>query len=86
MLDIDTRVAGAETKVTRHTGCKPGGSVESWEMIGSGHYLFTTDEFRRVVATLLPSEAIGDPRSDTGWPAKTRRGVIQPSARLRSQK
>ena len=50
MLDVDARVAGAETKVTRYTGCKPGGSVESWEMVGSGHYLFTTDEFRRAIA------------------------------------
>ena len=49
-LDVDSRVPGAETKVTRYAGCRPGGSVEFWEMTGSGHYLFPTDEFRRVIA------------------------------------
>jgi ABC-type glycerol-3-phosphate transport system substrate-binding protein len=44
-----TSPTGAETNVTRHTGCRPGGSVEFWEMVGSGHYLFPTDEFRRIV-------------------------------------
>jgi polyhydroxybutyrate depolymerase len=48
-LDADARNPGAETTVTRYTGCRPGGSVEFWEMAGSGHYFFATDEFRRVV-------------------------------------
>jgi polyhydroxybutyrate depolymerase len=50
MLDVDAATQGAETRVTRYTaGCRPGGSVEFWEMMGAGHYLQPTDEFRRAV-------------------------------------
>jgi len=50
MVDADASTPGAETRVTRYTeGCRPGGSVEFWEMIGAGHYFFPTAEFKRVV-------------------------------------
>ncbi len=39
-LDIDLKVAGAETKVTRWTGCKPNGDVELWRMEGTTHIPF----------------------------------------------
>jgi polyhydroxybutyrate depolymerase len=48
-LDVDSRVPGIETEVTRYSGCRSGGSVEAWKMVGVGHYLLPTDEFRRVV-------------------------------------
>jgi hypothetical protein len=50
MVDADASVPGAETRVTRFVeGCRPGGSVELWEMVGAGHYFFPTAEFKRVV-------------------------------------
>jgi polyhydroxybutyrate depolymerase len=39
-LDIDQKVVGAETKVTRWTGCKPNGDTELWTMEGSTHIPF----------------------------------------------
>ncbi len=49
MVDADRSQPGAETRVTRYTDCRPGASVELWEMLGSGHYFFPTAEFKRVV-------------------------------------
>lgn len=39
-LDVDRKVSGAETKVTRWTGCKPGGETELWRMEGTTHVPF----------------------------------------------
>jgi len=36
-LDLDTKLAGAETKVTKYTGCKPGGHAELWAIQGGAH-------------------------------------------------
>jgi polyhydroxybutyrate depolymerase len=50
MIDADRSQPGAETRTTLYTeGCKRGGSVQFWEMVGAGHYFFPTDEFKQVV-------------------------------------
>ena len=36
-LDLDSAVAGAETKTFSVDGCPPGGAVDLWKMEGSGH-------------------------------------------------
>ncbi|MEW6271596.1 MAG: PQQ-binding-like beta-propeller repeat protein [Thermodesulfobacteriota bacterium] len=49
-LDADSFASGAETRVTLYRrGCRPGGTVELWEMVGADHYFFPTEEFKRVV-------------------------------------
>lgn len=49
-IDADRGNPGVETRITRYVeGCRPGGSVELWEMIGSGHYFTPTDEFREAI-------------------------------------
>jgi polyhydroxybutyrate depolymerase len=54
VLDLDTRRPGAETTVTRFVeGCRRGGSVELWTMVGSGHHIEPTDEFRREIADFI---------------------------------
>jgi polyhydroxybutyrate depolymerase len=51
MVDADGQVPGAETRVTRYgEGCRPGGTVEFWEMVGADHYFFPTAEFKRLAA------------------------------------
>lgn len=45
MVDLDTRVAGAETKVERYDGCPTGIGVELWTMVGSGHVPFPNADF-----------------------------------------
>jgi polyhydroxybutyrate depolymerase len=35
--DLSPDISGAETKVSKYTGCKPGGDVELWTMEGEGH-------------------------------------------------
>jgi polyhydroxybutyrate depolymerase len=49
LLDVDAFTPGAETHVTRWSGCRPGGSVEFWVMEGADHYFVPTPEFKRVI-------------------------------------
>jgi polyhydroxybutyrate depolymerase len=50
VVDADSFKAGAETVVTRYVdGCRDGGSVEFWEMVGADHFFVPTAEFKRVV-------------------------------------
>ncbi len=48
-VDADRSQPGAETRVTRYQNCRPGGSVEFWEMIDSGHFFFPTADFKDIV-------------------------------------
>lgn len=49
-VDADSFTAGVETVVTRYVdGCRAGGSVEFWEMVGADHFFVPTGEFKRVV-------------------------------------
>ncbi len=36
-LDLDSALAGAETRVTRWSGCQAGGAAELWTVEGAGH-------------------------------------------------
>ncbi|MFQ5527816.1 MAG: alpha/beta hydrolase family esterase [Thermoanaerobaculia bacterium] len=46
--DIESGIEGAETTVTRFAGpCRPGGSVEMWEVAGAGHVPEFSPEFSR---------------------------------------
>lgn len=45
-IDIETGIDGAETKVTRWAGCKPGGGVELWTIEGGGHIPEVGDDYR----------------------------------------
>jgi polyhydroxybutyrate depolymerase len=47
-LDVDTSVAGAETKVWRSTGCAPSADVELWSMEGSEHIPPLAPSFRSI--------------------------------------
>ena len=44
-LDLDSRIAGAETIVEAYQGCPPGISVELWTMKGVGHNPAATPDF-----------------------------------------
>jgi polyhydroxybutyrate depolymerase len=35
--DLETKLAGSETEVSRYTGCPAGGSAELWKMVGATH-------------------------------------------------
>lgn len=53
-LDLDTKVAGSETKVTRYaTGCKPGGHAELWTMEGAPHIPSLSADFSTRVIDFL---------------------------------
>ncbi len=53
-LDLDAALDGAESKVTRHTGCRAGGSAELWAIEGGSHVPGFTDHFGpQVVEWLL---------------------------------
>jgi polyhydroxybutyrate depolymerase len=53
-LDLDTRLAGAETTVTRYaTGCKPGGHAELWTIAGGSHLPSLTTSFSTSVIDFL---------------------------------
>jgi polyhydroxybutyrate depolymerase len=50
-LDADAFTRGPETEVTRWAaGCRKGGSVEFWRMVGADHFFVPTPDFRRVVS------------------------------------
>lgn len=47
MVDADALTPGAETRVTRYVeGCRPGGTVEFWEMLDASHFFIPSPEFR----------------------------------------
>src|SRR5262249_39705791 len=49
-VDADSFTKGPETLVTRYLdGCRPGGTVEFWEMVGADHFFVPTAEFKRIV-------------------------------------
>ncbi|MBW2525299.1 MAG: hypothetical protein JRI23_14030 [Deltaproteobacteria bacterium] len=48
-LDID----GAETTVTRHPSCEPGGAAELWTMLGEGHVPGFNDAWRTATLDFL---------------------------------
>lgn len=48
-LDLEMGIAGAETTVTKFTGCAPGGDVELWSMQGAGHLPYLTPDFHELV-------------------------------------
>ncbi len=53
-LDLDTRLAGAETTVTRYAnGCKPGGHAELWTIAGGAHLPSLTASFSTRVIDFL---------------------------------
>ena len=53
-LDLDRRLDGLETEITRYTaGCKAGGSAELWAINGGGHGLAVSDHFSRLVVEWL---------------------------------
>lgn len=53
-LDLDTRLAGNETTVTKYaTGCKPGGHAELWTIEGGSHLPSLTTAFSPSVIDFL---------------------------------
>lgn len=53
-FDLDTKVAGSETSVTRYgTGCKPGGHAELWSMEGAPHIPSLSADFGTRVVDFL---------------------------------
>ena len=53
-LDLDTRLAGNETTVTKYAaGCKPGGSAELWTIAGGSHIPSLTPSFSTSVVDYL---------------------------------
>lgn len=53
-LDLDTSLAGAETKVTKYaSGCKPGGHAELWTIEGGQHIPGLGDAFAPDVIDFL---------------------------------
>ncbi len=52
-LDLDTKLAGGETKVTKYSGCKPGGHAELWSIEGGSHIPSLTPAFSGAVVDFL---------------------------------
>jgi polyhydroxybutyrate depolymerase len=48
-LDLDAGLPGAETTVTRATGCGPGAAAELWRIAGGGHVPNVTQSFAESV-------------------------------------
>jgi poly(3-hydroxybutyrate) depolymerase len=48
-LDLDSSLTGAETTVTRATGCGPGAAAELWRIAGGGHLPSVTASFTESV-------------------------------------
>ena len=54
-LDLDSKLSGAETTVTRYGECKPRISAELWTIVGGGHIPALSDSFAPdVIDHLLP--------------------------------
>lgn len=54
--DYSLDIAGAETLVTRHPDCDPGGAAELWTMVGEGHLPAFNDEWRQAALDFLLGE------------------------------
>jgi polyhydroxybutyrate depolymerase len=52
-LDLDVTLAGAETLVSRWSGCKAGGAAELWAIQGAGHIPSVAEAFRAAVVDWL---------------------------------
>jgi polyhydroxybutyrate depolymerase len=52
-LDLDSTLAGAETKVSRGMGCPAGADVELWSIEGAGHIPVLVSNFRNIVWDFL---------------------------------
>ncbi len=53
-IDIESSLAGSETKISRYpTGCKPGGFAEHWRIEGGGHIPAFTATFSPSVIDFL---------------------------------
>ena len=52
-LDLDSNLAGAETTVTRYTGCATGGALEHWRIVGGNHIPIFTKSFASSVYDFL---------------------------------
>ena len=53
-LDLDTRLAGSETTVTKYAaGCKPGGHAELWTITGGSHLPSLSSTFSASVVDFL---------------------------------
>lgn len=52
-LDLDSQLAGPETKVTRYTGCKPGGAAELWAIQDGSHIPSLSATFTTQVVDFL---------------------------------
>jgi poly(3-hydroxybutyrate) depolymerase len=48
-LDLDSSLAGTETKVSRGVGCPAGADVELWSITGAGHIPTLVSGFRSIV-------------------------------------
>lgn len=56
-LDLDSALAGAETKVTRWTGCPAGGDVELWAIEGGTHIPALGPAFREAAWSFFSAHA-----------------------------
>lgn len=57
-IDVDGDVAGAETRISRYTGCAANGAVELWTMEGTGHVPFNlTKELPKMIWSFLSSHS-----------------------------
>ncbi len=53
-IDLDNSVEGAETTVSRHEGCDPGGSAERWTIVGGEHIPALSEDWpERILDWLL---------------------------------
>jgi polyhydroxybutyrate depolymerase len=52
-LDLEAMIVGAETTVTRFTGCKSGANVALWSMIGALHIPTLSADFTPLVVSWL---------------------------------
>ena len=54
MKDLDTRLAGSETTVTKYAaGCKAGGAAELWAITGGAHLPSLSPSFSSSVVDFL---------------------------------
>ncbi len=56
-VDIEASLPGAETKVSRYEGCKPGADVELWTIEGGGHLPAISATFRNAAWDFFSAHA-----------------------------
>lgn len=56
-VDLDTGIPGAETKITRYTGCPADGDVELWTIQGGTHIPALPLDFRETVWTFFSTHS-----------------------------